>query len=259
MTPKSEHRLEQCLPEGQLVNRAWLGVRGFSRSRVDYAVRAGKLEAVFHGLYRRPGPALKWEHVVYSLNEMGFPIHVSGRSALEFQGLAHYLPTGARRIDLSGTARIPAWVSGFQTPFRFEIHRRRLFDVLPETAVRPKPFGAWDWPIPQSAPELAMMELLSQVREPADFSAADKFFEAAVNLRPDLLHALLRACTQVKTKRLFLWFKDRHDHAWRQALSTEGIGLGRGKRMLVKGGVYDATYGITVPREMTGEDKQSLY
>lgn len=260
MTPKSEKNLEQCLPEGQLVNRAWLKARGFSRPRVDYALRAGKLEAVAHGVYRRPGPPLKWEHVVFSLNEMGCPVRVGGRSALELQGLAHYLPAGnLRRIHLYGPAKVPAWVAGFQSPFRFDTHTQRLFDPLPEAAVHSKPFGAWDWPIPYSTPELATLELLAGVREAADFSVADKFFEAAVNLRPDLLHALLQACTQVKAKRLFLWFSDRHGHDWRQVLETDGIDLGRGKRMLIKGGAYDGTYKITVPREMARGSEQPLY
>ena len=54
MSPRPEPSLDQCLPEGQLVNRAWLRARGFSRFRVDYALRAGKLETVAHGVYRRP-------------------------------------------------------------------------------------------------------------------------------------------------------------------------------------------------------------
>src|SRR5210317_823488 len=126
MTPKPEPSLEQCLPEGQLVNRAWLLARGFSRPRVDYALRAGKLETVAHGLYRRPGPPLKWEHVVYSLNEMSCPVRVGGRSALELQGLAHYLPAGGvRRIGLYGAANVPAWVTDFPAPFRFGVYNRR--------------------------------------------------------------------------------------------------------------------------------------
>ena len=260
MAPTSEKTLEHYLPDGQLVNRAWLKARGFSRPRVDYALRAGRLESVAHGLYRRPGPPLKWEHVVYSLGEMGFTVRVGGRSALELQGLAHYLPAGGvQRIDLYGGAKVPVWVSNFPSSFRFEIHNQRFFDSLPEAAVQPKPFGAWDWPIPYSTPELALLELLAGVRDAADFSVADKFFEAAVNLRPDLLHTLLRACTRVKAKRLFLWFSDRHGHDWRQALETDPIDLGRGKRMIVKGGAYNATYQITVPREMAGGIEQSLY
>jgi hypothetical protein len=108
-------------------------------------------------------------------------------------------------------------------------------------------------------PESALLELLAGVRHSAGFSMADKFFEAAVNLRPGLLRDLLRSCTQVKAKRLFLWFSDRHGHAWRQALDIEGIDLGRGKRLLVKGGAYDAAYLITVPREMAVGKEQPLY
>lgn len=260
MALKSEQSLDQCLADGQLVNRTWLLARGFDRPRVDYYLRAGKLEAVAHGVYRRPGPPLKWEHVVYSLNEMDFPVRVGGRSALELQGLAHYLPAGdLKRIDLYSAEKVPRWVTSFSESTQFEIHSRRLFAPLPEAAVHTRPFGAWDWPIPFSRPELAMLELLASVRDAAGFAVADKFFESAVNLRPKLLHVLLCACTQVKAKRLFLWFSDRHGHAWRQELETEGIGLGSGKRMLVKGGAYDAAYQITVPREMAGDSEQSLY
>lgn len=244
------------MPEGQLANRAWLRSRGFNRPRVDYALRAGKLTAVTRGIYRRPGPALKWEHVVYSLNQMGCSVRVGGRSALELQGMAHYLPLGdAQRIDLYVVGRAPAWVQTFQGPFCFAIHTGRLFDPLPEAAVHHRPFGAWDWPIPFSMPELALLELLAGVRQEADFFLADKFFEGAVNLRPGLLHDLLKACTQVKAKRLFLWFSDRHGHAWRRDLDAEGVDLGRGKRLLVRGGRYDAAYQITVPREMAVEQE----
>ena len=260
MVTKYESPLEQTLPEGQLVNRGWLLQRGFNRPRVDYFLRAGKLEPVTHGVYRRPGPRLKWEHVVYSLTEMGYLVYVGGRSALELQGLAHYLPYGGlRRIDLYGSSCVPKWVVNYPAEFRFVVHTRRLFDELPRDTVKPKPFGSWDWPIAYAVPELAMLELLSDVRDAADFMVADKIFEAATNFRPEILHALLRACAQVKAKRLFLWFSDRHGHDWRQALKTDGINLGKGKRMLVKGGAFDPTYQITIPREMAVGSEQSIY
>ena len=260
MVTKSESSLEQTLPEGQLVNRDWLSQRGFNRPRVDYFLRSGKLEPVAHGVYRRPGPPLKWEHVVYSLMELGYPVHVGGRSALELQGLVHYLPSGGmRRIDLYGSSKVPTWVVNYPADFRFVVHTRRLFNQLPKEAVKTKPFGSWDWPIAYAAPELAMFELLSEVREAADFKVADKIFEAATNFRPDLLHTLLRTCSQVKAKRLFLWFSDRHGHDWRKALNIDGINLGKGKRMLVKGGAFDPTYQITIPREMAVGSEQPIY
>lgn len=97
------------------------------------------------------------------------------------------------------------------------------------------------------------------MQEAADFSLADKFFESAVNLRPELLYHLLMSCKQIKAKRLFLWFSDRHDHAWRNELEIKGINLGRGKRMLIKHGAFDATYQITVPRQMVEENENNLF
>jgi hypothetical protein len=260
MASNSTKSLEQSLLEGQLANRRWLRSQGFDRPRVDYFLRSGKIESVARGVYRRPGPPLKWEHVVFSLNEIGYPVRVGGRTALNLQGLAHYLPIGKpQRIDLYGHAKVPNWVDIFQDSFRIEVHTRKLFDALPDALIHHKPFGAWDWPIPYSTPELAMLEMLADVRDAAGFSIAEKFFESAVNLRPDMLRAVLLSCTQVKAKRLFLWFTDRHEHAWRERLATEGIDLGRGKRMIVKGGTYDANYQITVPREMNGGSESPLY
>ncbi|EIM63088.1 type IV toxin-antitoxin system AbiEi family antitoxin domain-containing protein [Desulfobacter postgatei] len=260
MPPENTKNLEQSLPDGQVVSRTWLKERGFSRPRVDYALRAGKLVALSRGIYRRPGPPLKWEHVVFSLNEMGYDVHVGGRSALELQGLAHYLPLGdTQRIRLYSTVKIPSWTRIFTDSFEFEIHNKKLFEELPKPGLITRPFGSWDWPIPFSTPELALLELLADVRDIADFLTADTFFESAVNLRPKLLVKLLTCCKQVKAKRLFLWFSDRHDHAWLKELETKSIDLGRGKRMLVKSGVFDAAYQITIPKQMVKEDENSLF
>jgi hypothetical protein len=252
--------LEQVLREGQVVNRDWLYERGISRPRVDYALRAGKLESIAHGFYRLSGPPLKWEHVVYSLNEMGYQVHVGSRSALELQGHAHYLPAGStKRLDLFGSTNLPTWVLNFSGGYQFDQHSRRLFKDIPTEAINLKPFGAWDWPIPYSTVELALLELMAGVETTADFSLADKFFESAANLRPSLLDLLLHQCKHVKAKRLFLWFSERHNHDWLSVLNTNDLDLGAGKRMIVKGGTLNSKYQITVPKEMAGESGSTLY
>jgi hypothetical protein len=134
-----------------------------------------------------------------------------------------------------------------------------LFKNVPVEAIILQPFGAWDWPIPYSTVELALLELLAGVKTTADFSLADKFFESAVNLRPSLLNLLLHQCKQVKAKRLFLWFSDRHNHDWFSVLETSNLDIGSGKRMVVKGGTLNSKYQITVPKEMAGESGTTLY
>lgn len=247
----SHESLEKILPEGLVVDRAWLNAQGVSRPNIDYYLRTGRLEAVTRGAYRRPGPTLKWEHVVYSLQELGYTVHVGGRAALELQGYTHYLSmSDNQQIDLYGVRHIPAPLLTNSAPIKLVIHSVDLFSELPTEAITTKPFGHWDWLISYSTPELALLELLSAVNSEADFSVMDKFFESAVTLRPLLVNKLLNACTQVKAKRLFLWFATKHNHIWLKQLDTSKVNLGSGKRVIVTGGALDKQYQITVPREM---------
>ncbi len=247
--------LANCLPDGLVVNRKWLKVKGFERTAVDYFVRSGKLVRVGHGVYRRPGPPLKWEHLVYSLHESGSPIHIGGRSALDLQGMAHYLPLGGMRsVELFGVSKLPGWLSGSESPVKFNARGRGGFDKLPDDALTTMPFGHWDWPLNIATVELALFELLGDLHDEAGFSFADKYFESASVLRPKLLNLLLQSCRNVKTKRLFLWYADRHKHQWLKKIVKESAALGSGKRMIVKNGALDKTYAITVPRTMTGDE-----
>ena len=98
-----------------------------------------------------------------------------------------------------------------------------------------------------AAPERAFLELLNELPQRETFHQADMLVEGLSNLRPRLLQKLLADCRSVKVKRLFLWFAERHGHAWLKKLDRSGIDLGRGKRMLVRGGRLDTKYNITVP------------
>lgn len=252
--------LESLLPEGMVVNRAWLMERGVGRPLVDYYLRSGALEAVARGAYRRPGPPLKWEHVVYSLQELGCSLHVGGRTALEMQGYAHYLPMqGVQQIHLYGVGSLPGWVDKLEAPYRFLFHKSRLFKMpVTEEAVTVKPFGHWDWPLYYATPELALLEMASEVRQEADFEVLDKLFESAISLRPRLIMKLLLASHHVKAKRLFLWFSERHGFDWFKRLECDAVNLGSGKRVVVKGGSLDKGYQITVPRKMVNGSMDGL-
>lgn len=243
--------LEKILPEGLVVDRAWLNAQGVSRPNIDYYLRTNRLEAVARGAYRRPGPTLKWEHLVYSLQTLGYSVHVGGRAALESQGYTHYLSmSGKQQIDLYGVRHIPTSLLTSSPSIKLVVHSADLFSELPAEAITTKPFGHWDWLINYATPELALLELLSAVNNEADFSVIDKFFESAVTLRPSLLNNLLGTCKQVKAKRLFLWFANRHNHVWLKQIEIPKINLGSGKRLIVTGGALDKQYQITVPREM---------
>ena len=247
---RTKKSLSVVLPEGLLVDRNWLKQKGFQRPLVDYYLRSGALEAVARGVYRRPGPPLKWQHVVYSLQELGFAVHVGGRSALDHQGLVHYLPMGTETIHLYSQDKLPGWLHRVGVNARFETHHRTLFTANGATlGYNTLPFGAWDWPLNYSTRERALLEYLDDLLDSASFDMADKYMESATTLRPKLLIALLLACKRVKTKRLSLWLAERHDYPWFKQLDISMLDLGSGKRVIYKGGMLNTKYNITVPRE----------
>jgi len=241
--------LSAVLSEGLLVDRNWLKQRGFQRPLVDYYLRSGALEAVARGVYRRPGLPLKWQHLVYSLQALGFDVHVGGRSALDHQGLAHYLPMSSETVHLYSQAKLPAWLHKVKAKAEFVAHHRTLFKADTENRdYNTLPFGAWDWPLNYSTREQALLEYLDDLPTRADLDMADKYMESATTLRPKFVMSLLQGCHRIRTKRLFLWLAERHQHAWFKQLDTSMVDLGSGKRVIYKGGVLNSKYNITVPR-----------
>jgi hypothetical protein len=253
-------RLEQIVPDGQVVNRKWLYKKGYERSSIDYYLRSGKLESVARGVYRRPGPPLKWQHLFYSLCELGYAHHIGGKSALDLQGYTHYLSLGNKQkvISLFGDEKLPSWINEIYPDIKFISFAQKGFVKLPDDSFTTIPFGHWDWELKLSSVELALFELLSLVKDETDFLIADKYFESATILKPKLLNTLLQTCTHIQTKRLFLWFSDRHSHQWSVDIDRTNIELGSGKRAIIKGGVLDKRYNITVPKEMI-QDEQLLF
>lgn len=101
-----------------------------------------------------------------------------------------------------------------------------------------------------SAPERAILELLDLVPQTETFNESALIAESLSTLRPKLLEQLLSSCTSVKVKRLFLYLAEKQAHAWLKKIDLSKIDLGKGDRQIVKGGVYDPKYRITVPQEV---------
>ncbi|MEX0943972.1 MAG: type IV toxin-antitoxin system AbiEi family antitoxin domain-containing protein [Pseudomonadales bacterium] len=106
-----------------------------------------------------------------------------------------------------------------------------------------------------STPERAILEMLDELPKDESFHAVDMAMESLVDLSPIRVQALLERATSIKVKRLFFFFADRHRHAWLSRIDRHRVDLGSGKRMLVKDGVLDTTYGITVPRDFDRTNK----
>lgn len=80
------------------------------------------------------------------------------------------------------------------------------------------------------------------------FEHADQLIQGMTTLSPRALQPLLEMCSNIKVKRLFLWFAKRHNYVWFTKLNLEKINIGSGKRVIERGGELDKDYLITVPK-----------
>ncbi len=262
------NQLQQLLPEGLPVDSTWLQDRGYSRQLIAKYVQHGWLKSPVRGVFLRESSHIdpkSWEPVLISLqNLLEVPVVVGGRSALELNGLSHYLPiSGSSEVHLYGNETPPSWVARLESKRQFVFHSALLFKTSGGTPKKNNdyqqmnftehPWGATEWTMRISTPERAILEVLDELPNHESFHQADVLMEGLSNLRPSYLNVLLVDCQSVKTKRLFLWFAHRHNHAWLKMIDLEKIDIGKGKRMLVPGGRLDPKYLITVPEEFAND------
>ncbi|URK89460.1 type IV toxin-antitoxin system AbiEi family antitoxin (plasmid) [Rhizobium sp. RCAM05350] len=270
------NHLQRELPEGLVVDAVWLKTRGYSAQLCRKYVLNGWLERLAHGVYRKPGGKLLWEHVVISLQTLLMkPLLVGGGTALSLHGFSHYLRREEKEVHLYGLEEAPTWLNKLPLPIKFVHHNSAaLFRSEPITfelaslgwnlkndspatvanlhsgSFRVMTWGQWEWPLTLSTPERAVLEMLDGLPGNESFDQADKIIEGLTTLSPRKLQKLLIDCRSIKVKRLFFFFADRHNHPWRKHLDKDAINFGKGKRMLVPGGRLDPTYLITVPEEL---------
>jgi len=252
------NQLERTLPEGLLVDAAWMEKNGYSTSLRSQYVSAGGLVQPARGTYKRPRGELNWEKVVVSLQKLlSSDVTLGGRTALDLQGFSHYLSaSGPSTIHLYGSKSPPGWLSKLPLKAAFRFHRTRvLFKSLADSprmqdgTTKELP-GPSDMTLRASTPERALLELLDELPRNESFHHVDMLVEGLRTLSPRRLQTLLADCKSVKVKRLFFWFAERHQPPWLKQLDQSIVDFGTGKRMLVKGGRLDPKYLITVPDDL---------
>lgn len=238
-----------CGFEGLLVDASWLTEQGYSTSLRRQYVTAGWLAQPTRQVYQRPRGSLSWQQAIVSLQTLlGARLVVGGRTALDLQGFSHYLTSAPHEIHLYGPEHGPAWLHKLPLDVRFVYHNSaKLF--RPQDFVT-QPWGPWSWQLTLSSAERAILELLDELPDRESFHQVDKLFEGLANLSPRRLESLLARCRNVKVKRLFFYFADLHQDAWLKRIDRTKVDLGKGKRLLVRGGKLDTAYLIMVPEDL---------
>ncbi|MDY0402769.1 type IV toxin-antitoxin system AbiEi family antitoxin domain-containing protein [Sulfurovum sp.] len=242
-------QLYQILPEGVVAPASWLAEQGYSMQLLYQYIKSGWLKKTSRGSYIRGDATPSWQGAVLGLQKLGkVPFHIGGITSLNLQGYAHYLPfSDAQTIYLYGTEKLPAWFKNIKLEQKFCVMKKPSFDAV---GLKSIPSGIKEWEMVVSSPERAILELLYQVKpDGLGFEFAAEIFEGLTTLRPSLVNELLTLCKNIRVKRLFLYLANHFDHPWAKHIKKDGLELGTGRMQIVKNGVFDNEFLITVPKE----------
>jgi hypothetical protein len=247
--------LYEIMPEGLVTTSKWLMENNFTRHAIDNLVKSNQLESINKGVYVRNSSKISWESLVFSLQSiLKTDLVVGGLTALEIQGLSHYLSLSENKIVyLFGNDLIPASVSDLELNVKFARHTSNSLFPKQNNHKELHPFTLkrdWDNGNRQliiSSPERAYLEVLLQVPQKTTFEHADQLMQGLITLSPRNLQKVLESCKSIKVKRLFFWFAERQNYVWLDKVNRERITLGSGNRMIIKGGKLNTKYKITVP------------
>jgi Transcriptional regulator, AbiEi antitoxin N-terminal domain/Transcriptional regulator, AbiEi antitoxin, Type IV TA system len=165
MTSGQSSKINQLLkkwPSGAVAVLPWLGRQGVYQQLVHEYTKTSWLRRVGQGAYVREGDKVEWTGGLYAIQEqMGFPIHAGGKTALQMQGYAHFLPLGkGTTVSLFGlpNVKLPAWFKQYRWDVKIRYTATSLFASEANQGLTKKETGFYS--INVSSAERAMMEVL---------------------------------------------------------------------------------------------------
>ena len=256
MSSSSASKINQVLrrwPTGTVALSTWLESQGVYQQLASRYEQSRWFDRIGYGAFTRTGDQVDWTGALYAVQKQGhLPIHVGGKSALELYGLTHFAVAGRKPLFLFGAPRaaLPTWFKKKDWGVSVVLTTAGLFPSLSDPGLTEKSSGAFSIQI--SSRERAALELLHLVPARQQYEEAKLLFEGLQGLRPSLVQGLLEACSSIKVKRLFLHLAEETSQPWFSELKVEKVDLGKGKRMIGKGGHFDPKYNISVPKIREG-------
>jgi Transcriptional regulator, AbiEi antitoxin, Type IV TA system/Transcriptional regulator, AbiEi antitoxin N-terminal domain len=224
-TPRTKlNQLYAHLAPGTALTSGDLAALGISADLAVHYVRAGWLQRLARGIFCRPNdpPALHPSLVLLQRSFEG--LHVGGKSALDWHGIRHYVHQRPV-LHLYGwkAGRLPPW---FTERFPAEYHRKRLFKEQPDKLLHVGSFEKRKDTALVSAPERALLEVLSEVGVRQPLQEARELVESTYSLRADMIRDLLKRCTSIKTVRLCLQLGREQSLPWAKKLNPSQLPKG---------------------------------
>ena len=197
---------------------------GISADLAVHYVRAGWLSRLARGVYCRP------ERHARIGSQPGLATTQVRRAACRRQVRARLVWRAPLPVPAARPAPVRldsgAFADWFTDRFPAEYHRKRLFDEQPGGLLHVGPFEKRSGAPQVSAPERALLEVLSEVGVRQPLQEARELVESTYSLRADVLRELLKHCSSVKTVRLCLQLGRELSLSWAAKLDPAQLPMG---------------------------------
>jgi hypothetical protein len=221
------------LPRGGPLGIELLGVHGITAKRASALVRSGWLLRLGRGAYGLPGDTLQRDACLAFLARQVPGFHVAGKTALAWRGVRHNLAY-RETVVLWGDqpARLPRWLEDV-IPVRYRV--AHIFDSEMPAGLGLAPLAGGHPELPVSAPERALLELLSETGSFEGLEEVRQLVESTRNLRLPLLDELLGHLTRIKVVRLAARLAGELELPWAELAQRHSRRLGGGRRWVAVG------------------------
>lgn len=234
---------------GDIHGLGWFMSKGLNRGEVQRQVKKGIYKKLGAGIYYKAHDEVKWQAVVrYLQEEEKMDVHVSSKSALALQGNSHYLSLGEIvTIDLMSFKRksFPSWLRKKIFNTQFVVKKNSL---LKEGSNYLNEIESDGFNIKIASRELAILELIDELDLSMTLETAENYLNSLGSLRPSIVTELIQKCNSVKAKRVFLYLTEKLQLPFCKSILQNEFDIGKGKRVIVKGGELNKKYLITVDR-----------
>ena len=244
-------------PYGVVMQSFWLKQQGYSLGLQQKYRNSKWLDSIGSGAMVRSGDEVSYEGGIYALQKQTrLNVHPGGKTALSLLGKSHYLEMSVRKVTVFGGKgeKLPLWFLKNDWKLKVEYYESSFLppdEALTEIELK-------NFSIKVSTAERAILECLYIAPKKQELLECYELMEGLNSLRPVHVQALLEKCRSIKVKRLFMYMAEKAGHEWFEHLDTTKIDLGQGKRSVVKNGVYDAKYKITIPKYLEEYGKRSI-
>lgn len=231
---------------GDVHTLRWFEKNGIQQRTAYGYAKSGALTRIGDGVFSRRGDSLSWAGAIRAMQEeLSFDGHIGSRTALALLGSAHQIAF-KENVELITFSRsnLPKWVIANDWGLKLTLRRSSLFkeklsyDALEIAGIK----------VLISPRELAILEYIDQLDLKNSFESLENHMQGLITLRSQKVQKLLEKCRSVKVKRVFLYLSESLQLPFFKKLDLKKINLGSGKRLIVKNGVFNTKYQITVPK-----------